>query len=162
MSQTNPYNLRSRTRARASSLSTPASDKNFKVSEAFGNLIVNLLSSNKTPVEGPGEIAVQPDPVESPLTSAGRSVEIDKEKNSVLRPVRSYSDVVRASGPVLDLRTERESTLALNALRLRVNGATSRVTTTMVTTDCGPRSTEKVAGVARPMLRNSTERDLWA
>ncbi|KAG2140088.1 hypothetical protein DEU56DRAFT_798567 [Suillus clintonianus] len=116
MSQTTQYNLRSRTRARASSLSTPASVKNLKVSEAFGNLVVNLLSSSQTLAEGPGPKAELPDSIESPLTSSGRSFEVEKESPSALRPVRSYSDVVRASSPARDHQVGQESNISLDAV----------------------------------------------
>ncbi|KAG1726359.1 uncharacterized protein EDB91DRAFT_1166366 [Suillus paluster] len=76
------YNTRSCTRARASSVSTPAHEKNVKVHDDFGNLIVNLLSSVKTPAEGP--------------RSPGQSYETENEIQPTLRPIRSYSDVVRA------------------------------------------------------------------
>ncbi|KAG1721725.1 uncharacterized protein EDB91DRAFT_1274903 [Suillus paluster] len=88
------YNTRSCTHARAHSVSTPAHKKNVKVRDDFGNLIINLLSSVKTPAEGPRSPAEPPNAAGSPLTSEGRSYETENEIQPALRPIRSYSDVV--------------------------------------------------------------------
>ncbi|KAG2155787.1 uncharacterized protein EDB93DRAFT_1101579 [Suillus bovinus] len=52
---------------------------------------------------------------ESPLTSLVSSRRApENNDSSALKPVHSYSDVVRVSSPVKDPKVEQESTLALN------------------------------------------------
>ncbi|KAG1719376.1 uncharacterized protein EDB91DRAFT_1340942 [Suillus paluster] len=116
MSSNNTYNLRSRTRVRASSVSTPAHEKNIEVRDDFGNFIVNILSSAQITAEGPSSRAALPDSVESPLTSTGQSERTGSESPSALRPMHSYNDVVCASSPVSDPRVKQENTLALDTI----------------------------------------------
>ncbi|KAG1719770.1 uncharacterized protein EDB91DRAFT_1179744 [Suillus paluster] len=137
------YNTHSRTRTRASSVSTPAHKKNVKVRDDFGNLIVNLLSSVKTPVEGPRSPAEPPNAAGSPLTSEGRSYETENEIQPALRPVRSYSDVVRVRTPSVDPWVDREIRLAASTL-------------VEIPTAANPRTMMIVFG--RPLQENATER----
>ncbi|KAG1787100.1 uncharacterized protein HD556DRAFT_1504036 [Suillus plorans] len=108
---TTTYNLHSRTRARASSVSTPASEKNAPVRDAYGNFIVDLLSLVHEASKGPGTAAKTQEPVESPLTSVGGSPGTKTESLSTLRPTCSYSEVVRASSPGSDRTVAQEITL---------------------------------------------------
>jgi hypothetical protein len=101
------YNLCSRTRARASSVSTPASEKNRPVRDDFGQLIVNLLSCAHAQDKGASFMA--PEPMGSPLTSVAGSPKTVTGSPSALKHVHSYSDVVRASSPVNDPWVVRES-----------------------------------------------------
>ncbi|KAG0692532.1 hypothetical protein DFH29DRAFT_882346 [Suillus ampliporus] len=93
------YNLRSRTRARASSVSTPASEK-----------IDRAEAQNK----GPSLMAGANYSVESPLSSVAGSPKTITKGSPALRPVRSYSDVVRASSPVSNLQVAQESNVQPN------------------------------------------------
>ncbi|KAG1831525.1 hypothetical protein EV424DRAFT_1342894 [Suillus variegatus] len=98
MSRIPRYNLRSRPHARASSLSTPASEKIPKVSDTFGEVVLNPVFSQTTPAEGPT------------LTVA------ENRRPSVPGPVCFYSDVVHASSPGIDIKVEQESNVALDAV----------------------------------------------
>ncbi|KAG1840326.1 hypothetical protein C8R48DRAFT_781803 [Suillus tomentosus] len=116
MSRIPRYNLRSRTHARASSLLTPASEKIPNVSDTFGEVVLNPVFSQTTPVEGPTLTGELPDSVESPLTSVGRSSVAENRRLSAPGPIRFYSDVVRASSPGIDIKVEQESNVALGAV----------------------------------------------
>ncbi|KAG2099239.1 uncharacterized protein F5147DRAFT_777355 [Suillus discolor] len=105
------YNTRSRTRARASSVSTPASEKNAPVRDDYGNFIVNIMTLAQKAAQGSSSAAGTQAPVESPLTSVEGSPGTEMESPSALRPTRSYSDVVRASSPGSDQTVAQESTL---------------------------------------------------
>ncbi|KAG1781814.1 hypothetical protein EV702DRAFT_1041572 [Suillus placidus] len=96
------YNLRSRTRARASSVSTPASEKNRLVRDDFGQLIVDLLSSAHAQGKGASLKAGPIDPLDSSLSLLASSPRTIMENPAALGPTRSYSEVVRASSPVSD------------------------------------------------------------
>lgn len=116
MSRIPRYNLRSRSHARASSLSTLASEKIPKVSDTFGDVVLNPLFSKNTPAEGPNPMGELPNSVESPLTSEGRSTRTENRRQSALESPRSYSEVVRACSPAIDIKVEQESNIALDAI----------------------------------------------
>jgi hypothetical protein len=117
MSQTSTthYNTRSRTRARASSVSTPANVKNVKVRDVFGELIPNTLTVGEQGKveEATANVPSSPSSGGSPLTSEGKSSRTPSETGSAMRTVRSYSDVVRASSPESDhVSQEKQPTVA--------------------------------------------------
>ncbi|KAG1791608.1 uncharacterized protein HD556DRAFT_1437292 [Suillus plorans] len=112
------YNLRSRTRARASSVSTPASEKNAPVRDAYGNFIVDIITLAHKAAQGSGPSAGTQAPAESPLTSVEGSPVTEAESPSALRPIRSYSDVVRVSSPASDQRVEQESVVNLSGINI--------------------------------------------
>lgn len=83
----------------------------------FGQLIVGLLSSAHALGKGPSLVA-RPDPPEgSSFTSLASSPRTVIENSSTLEPVHSYSDVVPASSPVIDVKIEQESIVALDTGR---------------------------------------------
>jgi len=61
--------------ARASSVSTPTSEKNKPVRDDFGQLIVDLLSSAYAQNKGPSMATGDKNPVDSPLTLEDRSTQ---------------------------------------------------------------------------------------
>lgn len=118
---TKTYNLRSRTRARASSVSTPASEKNAPVRDVYANFIVDLLSLADKAAKDPVPVDGTPAPAESPLTLIEGSPRTEAKSPTALETTRSYSKVVRASSPASDHRVGQESMTDLDGINARAN-----------------------------------------
>ncbi|KAG1785780.1 uncharacterized protein HD556DRAFT_1456311 [Suillus plorans] len=118
---TKTYNLRSRTRTRASSVSTPASEKNALVRDVYANFIVDLLSLADKAAKDPVPVDGTPAPAESPLTSIEGSPRTEAKSPTALETTRSYSEVVRASSPASDHRVGQESITDLDGINARAN-----------------------------------------